>query len=151
MKLFDTFGGICSGEIKITFSPVYHLQKITYAKRQLWLEPSGRKGELPKPAKRNENKMTLFSSLHRKSDNYILTIYQSKPKIKVLLLNTKHAFAKVENNYKCIPKTITFYSKTKLEVDVVDQIAHKHNVKAGSCRWPLQVFFNILDLAVINA
>lgn len=36
-------------------------------------------------------------------------------------------------------------------MDVVDQMARKYNVKAGSFRWPPQVLFNILDLAAINA
>ena len=34
---------------------------------------------------------------------------------------------------------------------MADQMAKKYNVKSGSRRWPLQVFFNILDLAGIIA
>ena len=34
---------------------------------------------------------------------------------------------------------------------MTDQMARKYSVKSGSRRWPLQVFFNILDLAAINA
>ncbi|GFQ83645.1 uncharacterized protein TNCT_189581 [Trichonephila clavata] len=30
-------------------------------------------------------------------------------------------------------------------------MARKFTTKSKSCRWPLQVFFNILDLAGINA
>lgn len=30
-------------------------------------------------------------------------------------------------------------------------MARKYTVKSGSRRWPLQIFFNILDLAAINA
>ena len=44
-----------------------------------------------------------------------------------------------------------FYNKTKFRVDMADQMAKKYNVKSGSRRWPLQVFFNILDLAGIIA
>ena len=95
--------------------------------------------------------MTLFSSNLYKSENCTLTVYKSKPKIKVLLLNTKHTGVRIEGNYKRVPETITFYNKTKYGVDVVDQMARKYSVKAGSFRWPLQVFFNILDLTVINA
>ena len=36
-------------------------------------------------------------------------------------------------------------------MDIVDQMARKYNAKAGSFRWLLQVFLNILDLAAINA
>ena len=41
-----------------------------------------------------------------------------------------------------------FYNKTKYGVD---QMARKYSVQARSFRWPLQVFFNILDLTAINA
>ena len=95
--------------------------------------------------------MTLFSSNLYKSENCTLTVYKSKPKIKVLLLNTKHTGVRIEDNYKRIPETITFYNKTKYGVDVVDQMARKYSMKAGSFRWPIQVFFNILDLVAINA
>ena len=39
----------------------------------------------------------------------------------------------------------------KYGLDVVDKIARKYNVKARSRRWLLQVLYNILDLAAINA
>ncbi|GFR29770.1 uncharacterized protein TNCT_21651 [Trichonephila clavata] len=34
---------------------------------------------------------------------------------------------------------------------MTDQMARKFTTKSKSCRWPFQVFFNILDLARINA
>uniref|UniRef100_A0A0K0G3K5 DDE_Tnp_1_7 domain-containing protein n=1 Tax=Strongyloides venezuelensis TaxID=75913 RepID=A0A0K0G3K5_STRVS len=95
--------------------------------------------------------MTLYSPEHYKSGNCILTIYKSKVNLKVLLLNTKHTFVTVKDNKKHKPETIIFYSETKFGVDVVDQMACKYTTKAASFRWPLQVFFNILDLAAINA
>lgn len=45
---------------------------------------------------------------------------------------------------------MSFYNNTKFGVDVTDQMARKYSVKSGSRRWQLQVFFNILDIAVIN-
>ena len=44
-----------------------------------------------------------------------------------------------------------FYIKTKCGVDVADQMARQYSVKAGTHRWPAAVFYNILDLAGINA
>ena len=84
--------------------------------------------------------MTLFSSNLYKSENCILTEYKSKPKAKVLLLSTKHTGVRIEDNYKRVPETIAFYNKTKYGVD---QIFFKY--------FSLQVFFNIFDLAAINA
>ena len=49
------------------------------------------------------------------------------------------------------PETVEFYNKTKCGVDVADQMARLYSVKAGTRRWPVAVFYNILDLAGINA
>ena len=49
------------------------------------------------------------------------------------------------------PEAIEFCNKTACEVDVADQMARHYSVKAGTCRWPVAVFYNILDLACINA
>ncbi|KAF2887332.1 hypothetical protein ILUMI_18841 [Ignelater luminosus] len=67
------------------------------------------------------------------NDNYILTIYQAKP----------------NKNKK--PETVPYYSDTKYGVDVPDQMARKYTVNASSRRWPVHIFYNILDLAAINA
>ena len=86
-------------------------------------------------------KIPSFASNLYKSENCTLTVYKSKPNVKVLLLSTKHRGIQVEDNYKHVPETIAFYNKTKFGVDVVDQIACKHSVKAGSFRCSIQVFF----------
>ncbi|KAL2722919.1 piggyBac transposable element-derived protein 4-like, partial [Vespula maculifrons] len=52
--------------------------------------------------------------------NCILTIYQSKSKIKISLIIIT----------KC-PKTIRCYNKIKFGVNVVDQMARKYRVKQG--------------------
>ena len=43
-----------------------------------------------------------------------------------------------------------FYNKIKA-VDVIDQMARKYSVKAASRRWPVHVFYNVMDLALINS
>ncbi len=37
------------------------------------------------------------------------------------------------------------------DCDVLDQMARKYSVKAAVRLWPVHVFYNILDLAGINA
>ena len=87
--------------------------------------------------KRKKDKMALFPSNLYKSENCTLTVYKSKPKVKVLLLSTKHTGVRIKDNYKRVPETIAFYNKTKYGVDIVDQMARKYSVKAGSFQWPL--------------
>ena len=96
--------------------------------------------------------MLRYSTLLYKTNNCILTIYKSKPKKRVAILSTKHKFVKIDkSNKKPLPESVIFYNKTKFGVDMTDQMARKYTVKAGSRRWPLQIFYNILDLAAINA
>ena len=109
------------------------------------------KRELPKPAKVMKDDMVRFSTQLYKSDNCTLTIYKSKPNKKVLLLSSMHKFVHIEKTGKCLPETIQFYNTTKYGVDMTDQMARKYSVKSKSNRWPVHVFFNILDLASINA
>ena len=108
------------------------------------------KRELPKLAKLKNDILPLYSSVIYRSSNATLSIYKSKPTKKVLVLSTKHNSVKTEGD-KNKPETIIFYNKTKFGVDVTDQMARKYTVKSCSQRWPLQIFFNILDLAAINA
>ena len=48
------------------------------------------------------------------------------------------------------PETIEFYNKTGCGVNIADQMACQYSVKAGTRRWPVAVFYNILYLACIN-
>ena len=95
--------------------------------------------------------MPRFSTNLYKANHCTLTIYKSKPKKKVLPLSSRHSTIRIEKNGKCLPETIKFYNSTKFGVDMADQMARKYSVKSKSRRWPLQIFFNILDLAGINS
>ena len=86
-----------------------------------------------------------------KNDVYTLTVFKCKPNKNVVLLSSLHQSVGVASNPKKTPETIEFYNSTKYGVDVVDQMARKYSVKASSRRWPVQVLYNILDLAAINA
>ena len=57
----------------------------------------------------------------------------------------------VDTTTKKKPETVTFYNKTKCGVNIADQVARQYTVRAGARRWPVAVFYNILDLACINA
>ena len=67
------------------------------------------------------------------------------------MLSTLHKTVTIGNEPKKLPETVEYYNSTKYGVDVVDQIARLYSTKAGSRRWPAQVFYNVLDLAAINA
>ncbi|CAH2089749.1 unnamed protein product [Euphydryas editha] len=133
------------------FTSIQLAKKLLAKKTSLVGTMRANKRELPKIAKVKKDNMALFSTKLYKSNDTVLTIYKSKPRKKVLLLSSKHKSVKIASNRKRTPETVSFYNKTKFGVDVLDQMARKYSVKAGSRRWPLQVFYNILDLAAINA
>lgn len=86
-----------------------------------------------------------------KSGDAILTVYQSKMRNNVCILSTVHTAVGISSCYRKTPETVHYYNKTKVGVDVLDQMARRYSVKAPTGRWPVAVFYNILDLAAVNA
>ena len=85
------------------------------------------------------------------SDMATLTVYQCKPKKNVCVLNFLQMSFELGESKKKKPEAVEFYNKNKCGVDVADQMAGQYLVKADSRRWPVAVFYNILNLASINA
>ena len=80
-----------------------------------------------------------------------LTVYQCKPKKNACVLSSLHMSAELGRSEKKKPETVKFYDKTKSGSDVAYQMVREYSVKAGTRRWPVAVFYNILlDLAGIN-
>jgi len=103
-------------------------------------------------AKQQLHETTLFKT-PTLSTSVTLTWYQYKKAKPVIILSTLHPDIEVssENNTKKKPETVLFYNKTKAGVNVVDQMARKYYVKAASRRWSAHVFYNVIDLAIINS
>lgn len=49
------------------------------------------------------------------------------------------------------PEVITYYNGTKGGVDVVDEMKGDYSVARISCRWPLTIFFSLMNIAGINS
>lgn len=49
------------------------------------------------------------------------------------------------------PEIVTFYNKSKIGVDVVDQMCAKYNTARNTKIWPMVLFFDLLNIAGINA
>lgn len=46
---------------------------------------------------------------------------------------------------------IAFYNHTKIGVDVLDQICAEYDVSRNTKRWPMVVFFYLLNIGTVNA
>ena len=92
-----------------------------------------------------------FSKLMKAGAMITLTVHQGKSKKNVCVLSFLHMSVELGESEKKTTKTVEFYNKTKCGVDVADQMMRQYSFKAGARRWPVAVFYNILDLAGINA
>ncbi|XP_046384823.1 piggyBac transposable element-derived protein 4-like [Ischnura elegans] len=99
------------------------------------------------PSKNRE----INSSNSAFSHNTLLTSYVPSKGKSVVLLSTQHKAFEICSSEKKKPEVILYYNSTKFGVDTVDQMARQYSVKRGTRRWPLTIFFDIVDLAGINA
>ena len=95
----------------------------------------------------------LYSTVvYQSPSNATLTIYKAKKAKLVYLLSSTHKTVCVDETYKKkLPETIKYYNLSKVGVDVLDQMARYHTCKSATRRWPVAVFFNIIDCVCKNA
>lgn len=83
-----------------------------------------------------------------------MTLVSYKPKTNkiVLVISTMHNDDSIDSDCaRSKPEMITFYNSTKGGIDSVDQMKEKYSVSRNSRRWPLTIFFSVLNIAGINS
>ncbi|XP_076814690.1 uncharacterized protein LOC143460899 [Clavelina lepadiformis] len=109
------------------------------------------KREIPecmKAAKSREAKTSLFGF----NNQMTMVSYVPKKNKAVVLLSTMHHDISIdEEDPKKRPEIIRFYNKTKIGVNLVDQMVQTYTCKRQTRRWPLVLFYNLLDIAALNA
>ena len=103
------------------------------------------------PASQKCVKQRYSSKLMKTGNMAILTVYQCKPKRNVVVFSSLHLSVELGVSEKMKLEIMEFYNKSKCGADVADQMARQYSVKAGTRRWPVAVFYNILDLEDTNA
>lgn len=109
------------------------------------------KPEIPSDFKKKGR--VVYSSLFGFGKHHsTLVSYCSKRNKVVLLLSTMHNDASVnEATPQKLPEIISFYNNTKGGVDVVDRLKLNYSVARTCNRWPLRLFFTLLDIGVVNS
>ena len=108
--------------------------------------------EVPSTELIMKDKELYVSEIFSSPSGCSLTIYKAKKKKIVCILSSMHRNVNIDQCHKKkLPETIQYYNKSKVGVDVLDQMARYHTGKSSTRRWPVAVFFNILDCACINA
>lgn len=97
------------------------------------------------PHKSREEYSTLFG-FH---EHVALCSYVPKKNKAVILLSTMHSDSAVNDDEKKKPHMITYYNKHKTGVDTMDQMVRRYTTHRRTERWPLAMFFNILDVGAL--
>lgn len=74
---------------------------------------------------------------------------KTKKKI-VVMLSTMHENGDQPNSTN-LPEIIQFYNSTKGGVDTLDQLCHTYSTGRKTRRWPLCLFYNLLDIVGYNS
>lgn len=112
----------------------------------------GNRREIPtniKTARQRDVQSSIF--LHDHENKIILASYVPRRKKNVLMLSSSHSgkeVAGVEHKHK--PLMILDYNKGKGAVDQLDENLAEFTCKRKTVRWPLLVWYNMLDVAAYN-
>lgn len=66
------------------------------------------------------------------------------------MLSTLHHDKELSETDLMKPEVIMFYNKTKVGIDVVDEMAKRYTTRCKTLRWPMVHFHNVLDITGIN-
>lgn len=111
------------------------------------------KRELPEEFVICRNRQINSSLFGYHKEKCTLVSYTPKKSKVVLALSTMHHDMSIDGDTgeKRKPEIITSYNKTKGGVDLVDQLCAQYDVSRNSRRWPLTIFFDLLNICAINA
>lgn len=134
----------CDVELMQELAKDHKLSLVGTLKRNKWQIPSEFKN-----LKRRDIKSSAFGF---KKEGTLVS-YMPKKNKHVVLISSMHFDAKIDENTgdQKKPEIITFYNQTKGGVDVVDKLCSSYNVARNTKRWPMVVFFSMLNVAGINS
>lgn len=103
--------------------------------------------EFSKPTARPE-----CTSMFGFGQDCTIVSYIPKPKKNVLLMSTLHRSDEIDANTgnKQEPVIITDYNATKGGVDTVDRLCANYSCARNTRRWPMVIFYEMLNIACIN-
>ncbi|CAB3251546.1 unnamed protein product [Arctia plantaginis] len=88
-----------------------------------------------------------YSTVFGFHEKVTMCSYGPKKNKAVILLSTMHSDASVGDDAKQKPEIIIFYNKYKAGVDTMDQMVRRYTSQRRSSRWPMALFFNMLDIS----
>ncbi len=108
------------------------------------------KPELPAEIVQVKNRAPLYSKFAF-TDTTAVVSYCPKKKQNVILMSTLHKDAAVSSGHDKKPTIILDYNKNKGGVDNLDKLTATYTCQRMTRRWPIVVFYSILDVSAYNA
>ncbi|KAB0805400.1 hypothetical protein PPYR_02396 [Photinus pyralis] len=101
----------------------------------------------------NTKARPLQSTMFGFQEETTILSYVPKKGKNVILASSMHHDDKIDmsTGEKFKPEIITFYNCTKGGVDTVDKLCATYNVARNTRRWPMVIFFSLMNLAGINS
>ncbi|XP_070687599.1 piggyBac transposable element-derived protein 4 isoform X1 [Pempheris klunzingeri] len=93
----------------------------------------------------------VFSSIFAFTQTHTLVSYAPKRNKNIILLSTKHREPEIDSGEKKEPKIILDYNRCKGAVDTVDEMISTYSCRRMTKRWPMAIFFYMLDISALNA
>ena len=87
----------------------------------------------------------------RLSLDAIIALYCLKINRVVKMLSTMHSQPEIESTLDQKPSIILFRNKTKGGVGTLDRMLRSYFIKHITRRWPLVLFYTMIDVSTINA
>ncbi|XP_061738251.1 uncharacterized protein LOC133539923 [Nerophis ophidion] len=106
--------------------------------------------ELPNSAKETLG-LKEFNTRVFSTSGATLTVYAPKQSKTVCILSSMHRVVETRHTRKKKPNTLSDFNSRKGGVEVMDQMVREYTVRSGTRRWPVAVFYNMIDIAVLNA
>ncbi|GFY59457.1 uncharacterized protein TNIN_241941 [Trichonephila inaurata madagascariensis] len=130
-----------------TLSEDHHLSFVGAIKKNKWQIPYRFK---------NTTSRKVFSSIfaYRREGTLVSYVVQNeKNKNNILLISSKHLKGNIDETMedKKTPEMVSFYNQTKNAVDTVSKMCSTYNVARQTKRWPVVIFYSLLNTAGINS
>lgn len=109
--------------------------------------------ELPNSDQLLREKPLYYSLFLTSSDSLRanLCLYKCKKNRSVVLLDTLNLGPETDSSEKRKPQIVHYYNRTKTGVDIVDQMLRSLSTRSQTRRWPVAVFYNVLDMVLLNS
>ena len=81
----------------------------------------------------------------------MIALYCPKTNRVVNMLSTMHSQPEIGSTSDQKPSIILFHNQTKSGVKTLDRMVRLYSIKRMTKRWPLVLFYNMIDVSTINA